>query len=152
MASSFFPDHIKSKMIWLIFFSAQTGKGTTDLVYHKPDKAKVLIIMDLPFRDKLRNFHDSNLLASLSIQKFQLRHSKSLLDVVKKTPSEGGAEGATGSVMGFGMAECGEEGKVVTGGEVGAVGGVGAGWVALVSGGGTETRAELVALGWEWFG
>ena len=41
--------------------------------------------------------------------------------------------------MGFGMAECGEEGEVVTGGEVGAVGGVGVGWAALVGGGGVET-------------
>ena len=74
-------------MIWLIFFSAQASSGTTDPVYHNPDKAKVLIIIDLPFRDKLRNFHDSNLLASFSIRKFQLRHSKSLLDTVKKIPS-----------------------------------------------------------------
>ena len=44
------PQKVKDDLIDLL--SAQAGKGTTDPVYHKPDKAKVLIIMDLPFRDK----------------------------------------------------------------------------------------------------
>ena len=46
----------------------------------------VLIIMDFPFRERVRNFHDSNLLASFSIRKFQLRLRKSQLDMVKKIP------------------------------------------------------------------
>ena len=54
--------------------------------------------------------------------------------------------------MGFGMAEGGEGGGGVTRREVGAVGGVEVGWAALVGGGGVETRAELVAFGWERFG
>ena len=73
-------------MIRLILFSAQAGRGTTDPVYHKPDDAKVLIIMDFSFRERVRNFHDSNLLASFSIRKFQLRIKKSQLDMVKKIP------------------------------------------------------------------
>ena len=73
-------------------------------------------------------------------------------DEIGVASSEGGVEGAAGGVEGFGMAEGREEGKVVTGDEVGAVGRVGAGWVSLVGGGGVETRTELVALGWEWFG
>ena len=58
-----------------------------DPVYHQPDNAKVLIIMDFQFRERVRNFHDSNLLASFSIRKFQLRLRKSQLDMVKKMPS-----------------------------------------------------------------
>ena len=42
--------------------------------------------MDFPFRERVRNFHDSNLLASFSISKFQLRLRKSQLDMVKKIP------------------------------------------------------------------
>ena len=57
-----------------------------DPVYHKPDSAKVLIIRDFPFKEMVRNFHDSNLLASFSIRKFQLRLRKSQLDMVKKIP------------------------------------------------------------------
>ena len=78
-----FLDHRKSKMIRLILFSAQAGRRMTDPVYHKPDNAKVLIIMDFPFRKRVRNFHDSDLLASFSIRKFQLRLRKSQLDIIK---------------------------------------------------------------------
>ena len=46
----------------------------------------MLIIMDFPFRERVRNFHDSNLLASFLIRKFQLRLRKSQLDMVKKIP------------------------------------------------------------------
>ena len=42
--------------------------------------------MDFPFRERVRNFHDSNLLVSFSIRKFQLRLRKSQLDMVKKIP------------------------------------------------------------------
>ena len=67
-------------MIRLILFLAQA-------VYHKPDNAKVLImIVDFPFRDRVRNFHDSNLLASFLIRKFQLILRKSQLNMVKKIP------------------------------------------------------------------
>ena len=83
---SFSPGHRKSKMIQLIFFSAQAGRGTTDPVYHKPDNAKVLITEDFSFRERVRNFHDSNLLARFSIRKFQLRLRKSQLDMVNKIP------------------------------------------------------------------
>ena len=75
-----------SKMIRLILFSAQAGRRTTDPVYHKPDNAKVLIIMDSSFIERVRNFHDSNRLASFSIRKFQLRLRKSKLDMVRKIP------------------------------------------------------------------
>ena len=71
-----FPDHRESKMIRLIPFSVQAGRGTTDPVYHKPDNAKVLTIMDFPFRERVRNFHDSNLLASFPIRKFQIESQK----------------------------------------------------------------------------
>ena len=81
-----FRDHRKSKMIRLILFSVQAGRGTTDPVYHKPDNAKVLIIMDFPFRERIQNFHDSNLLGSFSIRKFPSRLRKSQLDMVKKIP------------------------------------------------------------------
>ena len=42
--------------------------------------------MDFPFREKVRNFHDSNLLTRFSIRKFQLRLRKSQLAMVKKIP------------------------------------------------------------------
>ena len=57
-----------------------------DPIYHKPDNTKVSIIMDFPFRERVWNFHDSNLLASFSIRKFQLRLRKSQLDMVKEIP------------------------------------------------------------------
>ena len=81
-----FPDHRKSKMILLILSSAQASRGTADPVYHKPDNAKVLIDMDFPFRERVWNFHDSNLLASFSIREFQFKLRKSVLDMVKRIP------------------------------------------------------------------
>ena len=42
--------------------------------------------MDFPFGERVRNFHGSNLLASFSIRKFQLRLRKSKLNMVKKIP------------------------------------------------------------------
>ena len=73
-------------------------------------------------------------------------------DGIGVVSGEGGAKGAAGGVTGLGIAEGGEEGKVVARCGVGAVGGLGASWVALAGGDGVETQAQVVALGWEWFG